>query len=304
MEEQKENQTTSLQEHQKTLHEKMRKTNKKHKPFLLLWHLAKALINFARRGIKPFADGTILGVISIIVRLVLILILLSIKQEILFVVIAYAVIHLISFVVGKLLNKCAEDMLAKLAEEAHGIFVAYLVNRNEHYGIDGDTVFYDDGAIVDSNEIRMGMQKKCCDISIYRKDISEESSIYYHRTYNSDDSGTSLNEKIASTQLNNKFGIIAERGNELDAMIFLSPTVQLNMINTPEMLTFSQMRITDGVFTAIIGEPIPFPAPIDIYKWKPLTKHLQEIDKYCAKVRKQADTAHNNLQKISFLLGI
>lgn len=303
MEEHKENSRKLLQDHKHLLQEEMEKTNKKHKSALLLFYFANSLINFARRGIKPFADGTIIGIVSIIIRLFIILILMAIKQEVLFVVIGYVAIHLISFAAGKLLLKPAEEKLTMVAVAAQRIASDYLNNRSERFGLVGDCVFYDDGAVVNGNQISIGMRQECGEVSIYRKDVGEEYRIYYNRAINSDDTGISLNEKFASTQLDNKFGIIVEKGKEMDGMKFFSPSMQVKMIDTPEMLNFKQMTISENVFTAIIGETVPFPPAIDIFSWKPLSRHMKEIEKYCASVRKQADQAHETMMKIDFIRG-
>ena len=240
MEEQKERPRNALQEKRQYLQEEMEKTNKKHKSNLVLYHVAKAFINFARRGIKMFADGPVHGVISLAVRLFIVLILYALTENLLLVAIGYAAIHLISLIVGKILYKAADENLTEVANEAQRIHDDYLSNRNQRYGLNGEYIAYDDGTVVQGNRIGVKMRQECGEISLYRKDVGEEYRIYSNRKYNSDDPGVSLNEKIASLELDNKFGIIIEKGKEVEAFKFFSPSMQVKMIHTPEMLKFKE----------------------------------------------------------------
>lgn len=291
----------ALQAQKHELQEKMKKANKAHRCALLLYHYAIHQLNFARRGLNPFGDGLIRGIIALAVRLFLIVILVAIKQDLLFVAGGYVVIHLVALILGKILFKMAEKKLIEVHMEADQISDEYMENGSMRYDIVGDSVFYDDGTLVSGNQITVGTALECCDIAIYRREVNEEDSIFFSRSIDSNDPGVSLNKLLSSIPLDRKFGIIVERGREWEAMKFFTPSRQLKMLNTPEMGDLGQITISEGMFTAVTGKPVPYPAPIDPMKWRSLEEHLKDIEKYCSSVRKQADRAHESLRKISFL---
>ena len=115
-----------------------------------------------------------------------------------------------------------------------------------------------------------------------------------------------INDKIASVEFNNKFGVVTDKKNELKCMKYLSPTVQAGMIKSNDLKEFGYIYTSEKEICLYVEYNMPVPE-VDmlrfIYSEKPLKKYLREAEDYCKRVEKRSNEIFSKFEKIEFMRG-
>lgn len=262
-------------------------------------------MNFAGRGFRPFYYGNIVrGWISLIGRLILITYFHFglFEKNYLNTAIAYVGLHAVFYVVGKLLHNAHQKRLRKIETEYTPIHTQYICDQLSRHGISDGNMQYGNATIA-SGTVAVTMNKGCKKLEIFQTEIPEDDLEFYNRSRNLLPDEVVLNSKIASVQFNKKFGVITDKGQEIDAFNFLSPSLQINLIKTNGLKKFSNIRIMQNFFLAKTTHTVDAPnSVINAFSKKSFLKCFEEIDKYCHDMRKMGDTVSEELQKLGDII--
>jgi hypothetical protein len=275
----------------------------KHKKHLWLFRIGRFLETYAKRGFRPFADGELKGIITLVGRAVLLLILLGITQNLLYMVIGYLIVHGIAFVVGSLLRKHNSVKLHLLSEDYNALWEQYLDAQTEANDMVGGIMVYDGGIVISSGAVTASMDQDRGKIDIYQLDKTDEMLTYDQRRHDHEEKGLAFSEKLASVKLRKNFGIYIEKGQEIPCTTFFSPVVQVKMTDSKQIANFSAITMDGPYFHAKTQHSVPSPGRIDTFTTKPFAKYFEDVDRYCADMRKMGDAVYGDVQSIRFLLG-
>lgn len=274
----------------------------RHYLLLMIYHFSPALINFGRRTIFFFEEEDLRRWITLGTRALMVLILYLIHQNWMHTLLSYAVIHLVVFLLGKLLHAMSERGLLQLDDKVGTLIYAYEGCKSEEYKTISEEEGFGD-FILYTGSIEAPMRKKCEDICIYPLNNTDGYYAYSKRKGDLEETGISVNEKLASVQFTKKFGVFTEKDQLMDSMIFLSPVLQMKMINTPELQHFKNIIIRNGVISADIKLGPRYPDSVDVFSWKPFLICCTERDIYYKELQKYENFVYNQMKKIDFIRG-
>lgn len=274
---------------------------KQHKKFLGLYTFGNKLITSAKRVVNPFRDG-LRGIPGFCLKVTCCLLLFAVLDFIPILII-YGAYHLIALIVGKILDKTYEKKLYELGEEYRSIQMDYFLGQQKLFGIDNGAVHYDDGVTVASGSVCMRTTRDFGTIKILQLEKMEEQNEYISQKTNPSPYQSLMHDMISSREFNTKYAVIVPKGEERECISYLSPTVQVKMIQSKELAKYSNIFIENQVLSARTGITVNSPNVIDPFSKKRLSKYFDDIVEYCKQIRKMGDTVHADMQKLDFLRG-
>lgn len=310
MDSQREASTQALDREKQALQAEMGQLEKQHRSNLLRFNFGEYLQGVAKRGIWPFGDNVLLVIAACVFRLVLVLIFFSVTQNWIAAAAIYGVLHLAALIVGSRMSARASARLTVIDGKATEVTEKFLHNCEKRYqinvyigamGIASYSVDFGDDITLLNNYVSVSMKRDTPDISFYNLNNGDEFSGFIKRTSSLSDGEVELTRHFASTQFNKKFGVVMDYGDEISAVSFLSPAIQMKMINTPEIQQMSALQIKSGCFTAQCGDFLTAPELARIDRFQSLNGNLERIEEWCRNIRTQADKAHTTMEKLDFI---
>lgn len=297
------------------LKKEITQAQRKHIQYLIGYYFGKFLTIFGYGGLHPLADLT--AMLTIPVRLIMILVLVMVEANLFYDrvngkvgiiyatvcgVVTYVLLHIMFQFLGTKLHKHSEEKLEDLESDCQMLCNKYKFIQEQSRGILNGQM-EKDGITVANNCISCvtNLGADFGEIDIFLLEKSDDYFEYSKRESNPDKMWSAMAKNVASTQFNKVFGVTTEYGNERRAMIYLSPTRQLKMVQTPEMRKFTNMEVGDFLFTANTGQFIAKPPRVNIYSVKPLQMYFHDIDKYCEKFEKMCHEVYKDAKQINFM---
>lgn len=286
---------------------------RKHKKYLQLYRIACMVEMFGNNGILLFECS------SKIELFIHILVILEFpffgygKVGFLKGLIIYICLHLIIKAIGGYFIKIFKgklDMIQQTCQDKLDDF-CYRQYQDKKIikGNDYDEVRFDHNLIVRNGIFEADLQVDCEPVSIYCLGNKEAKEQYKNERekYNYDENRyeyIEMKKNIASTEFNQKFGVLVQPDKVHECMKFLSPSRQLQMIHMTAFDKIREIYISAGKICADTTSCFERPGmKIDVYVSKSIQKSFQEVEEYCCNIRKMADEFHNSYFQICELVN-
>lgn len=274
----------------------------RHYILLMIYHFSPVLINFGRRTIFFFEEEDLRRWITLGIRAIWVLVLYGIHQDWKLVLLSYAVIHLVVFLLGKLLQILSERGLYNLESNVSSLLCDYELCKAKEFR----TVSEEEG--FGEFELKPGkivapMRVECEDMQIYPLENTDGLDAYNKRKADIEETGIAVNEKLASVTFKRKFGVYTAKEKLLNAMMFLTATIQVQMINAPELQKCKNIIISNGELTADIEPGPKHPPCLDAFSLKPFFFCCAERDIYYKERQKYERFVYNQMKTIDFIRG-
>ena len=115
-----------------------------------------------------------------------------------------------------------------------------------------------------------------------------------------------INDKIASLEFNNKFGVVTDLNNELKCMKYFSPSVQAEMIKSNDLKEFGHIYTSGKEMCLYVDYNMRVPdvsMQRFIYDKKSVRQYFAEAEDYCKRVEKRSNEIFSKFEKIEFMRG-
>ena len=290
------------------LRDKIKSIEKQRNRFLNRMNFGKMLNRFGERGFDPFEDGLLLGLLRVAFRLLLIYIFSFASTQILVYIASYLGSHILLSVVGEWIFNTHEKKLRELGEKVYRMREAYYTQKLSENGISCGCINFPNDVQVTEDRATLYNRKNMMYMTIYNMETGDGMSGFNAKKSEND---AVVNEAIPSIQFNKKFGVVAKKGAEIKAVKFISPAVQLKMIESPEIRNFSKIKIEPEQVQIELVKPVnncdiitkPMNLCVDdIFSRKFLMKYFTSIDEYCERFRHHAEMTNARIVKMRFLL--
>lgn len=310
------------------LKKKIMENEKKHKRYLIAYRIGEFFKDLRENATKKDSDdlASIFGFLGLLVGSYLLV------HNILGAIVLFVVINCILSLTGKILYKKFRAKLEELKRDCASSLSTYCDAKCKEFGIcvksdsrynedDSYSIYesYDafivghldiprqgaicfpDGVIIRNEHLDATMRTSFGNLTIYQLKKKKERTTFEEARKKTT---SCINDKISSLDFNAKFGIITSATtSELICMKYLTPSMQVKMINADKISRFSNINIKESNLSMSTGKSVKLPTAFRIYDKKPLMKYYEEVDTYCQEMRKMADEIYADFQTIDFIRG-
>lgn len=247
--------------------------------------------------------------INIILRFIIITILFCICQDFLTCLLVYAIPHIL-VLIGSFVGECITcRQLIKLEKEINEKYDMYAEKQYAQYCITNrNSVVFDNNVLVENGLIQFPMAGDFGNIKIFRL-LDEDNKSSYNSIKTEISGGysnlTLIDKHIPSIQFKKNFGVVTDKDNTIRALNYLSPTVQMNMINhIKELENYTIIRTENGIMKLGTNRYVNPPGSFDVLdKYSSVIGYFDEIDRHCQELLNMGYTALRELQNLEFLKG-
>ena len=265
----------------------------------------------AIRGFWPLCglENFFLILLNMFFRCLIMVILFCIYQDLIACLLIYAIPHIVVIIATAIAENNALKKLQALEIEINEKYEMYAEKQYSQYCITNkDSVVFDNGLQVTNGLIRFPLSRDFGSITIFQlSDQADKNNFNYIKDEISDgDSDFALISKhIPSIQFTKNFGVITDKDNVIQALNYLSPTVQINMINhINELKNYTRIHAVNGLMDLGTNRYVEPPEKFYILdKYSSVIRYFDEIDRYCQELLGMAYKAFNELQQLEFLKG-
>ena len=288
------------------LKQQIQEGNKERKRYLRMIRIGTMMMNFGKRWMGREDGETRYS--SLFARIALVVILFGTGLGIVPIVTIYIVLHLGIYFVGNQIFDVFTDKLRAFEgtwkDKYHRYFAEKAFDSNIKFDVDGNYVEYmEEGLLIDERGmVYATLKEPITDIYLYILKNNGDFKSFSDLKFNAKEDTVVMNDKIASVDFNQKFGVITDKEYELESMKYLSPSRQLKMVKTPALEKFYNIHIGDYSFRARTDNHVEMPGGINAYEKKNLMKYFEEAEQYCLDMKAMADKVHADYLEIAFLL--
>lgn len=247
-------------------------------------------------------DGEVIRPFNLISRIILIIILIDFGLDFWGVLIAYAAIHIITYVVGKMVRNAYNEKIKNLEQEWQDKLSAFFRERLLERGLNASGKDFEDGVSVSHTGFVSARleEHQLCKMNIYNLDNFEDSEKFKECKRAKDMSYLILNDSIASVDFNKKWGVVSYEFEKLEAMKYLTPTKQLKLLKTPAE-KFYNIKIDGSLFFANVKRSLKYPEGVNMYQKKKLIQYFETVEKYCIDLEQMTNEIHAEFEEMRFL---
>ncbi len=249
-------------------------------------------------------DSRIMSWLKFFMNFIFFIFLLVTFFNLLVAVIVYGALHLALIIISSIFRNINEKKLIALEPQINYVFDEYANKQYDQYRItDRNSVVFDDGMVVTNGSIKFPMCRDYGNIQILQ--FSNFDDEYYYKSLKKSDPSFCFNKNISSVQFTKNFGVLTSQNNHLRALSYLSPTVQVDMINhIKDLNKYRRINISGGVMSIETDRHVRPPSDFYLYfSGESVTKHLDEIDRHCRETLEMGLLAYSEIQQMPFLKG-
>lgn len=217
--------------------------------------------------------------------------------------IIYICLHLVIKAVGDYFCKTYGEKLNLMQQQCQDKLDDFWFKQYQDNKIirrqDYDEVKFDHGLIVRNGAFEADLQTDCDPVLIFclRDKEAKEKYKDERNKYNDREDRyeyIDMKNNIASTEFNQKFGVLVVPDKVHECMKFLSPSRQLQMIRMSAFDKIREIYIDGGKIHADTTSCFVRPwMEIDVYSSKSIQKSFEEVEEYCCNIRRMADEFHD-----------
>lgn len=267
-----------------------------------------------RNGIRGFwapydLENFFLILFNIFLKFIFMVIILCVCQDFVISLIVYAIPHIALIIAGTIVESNAFKKLKSLEAAVEEKYNMYAERQYEQYCItDRNSVVFDNGLQVENGQISFPLCRDFGNIKIYQLAKQEDKETYKQIKDEVSYGNTDIilfNKHIASVQFTKNFGVITNKDNVMQTLGYLSPTVQINMINhINELKNYTRIHAYNGIMNLGTNRYVNPPERFNVLdKYSSVIRYFDEIDRHCQDLLRMGFTALNELQQLEFLKG-
>ena len=314
-------------------YKKAEEFDKEYKYLKKKWEKWLSLEDFSGSAVNPFFECLGIFDFMILIKAILILLVLG-ALTVAFVsifgisftaaLIIAAILYFIPFTVFHIVSKIKVEnywkKLSALKENVKSLQNEYFDKRCKESNIFDGYIYFTNGIAVGGRGsiIEVNLERDCGNMQVFRKsyDFGNYEKEIMNNNFKKGKNKMLLNDSIASLEFNENFCVIAEKGTERNCLTYLSPAMQLNLIQKSDIYSFLKKSSDHSLFTIknnyLIAETKHVTAPYGYIAYDisgnccshSAVELLEAIDQYCEIFPKIAyEVIEEFEEKVSFLGG-
>ena len=286
------------------LQNKINEGEKKHRTHLFLFRWGEK-IKRSGQLIWPLLDAEekpFRTIWSCAVRVLLLICLISVFSDLgmwWMGAVIYGLLHLVLFLIGNAMVKYNQKILdvlsAEIRETWSDFFHQKAAEKSVTIQYPYDACLYEDGVEVNSaGMIDMPLARDFGQIRIFRTgDYRDyEACEKLKEQYAGRTDFLWLKDQVASVEFKKKFRVGTPMVNEINCMVYLSPSTVVRYIDNPLIEKVYNISIEHGRLTAKYDHVVERPANVNVYSFRPFGWYFKDIEKYCDELKRECDQAH------------
>lgn len=211
----------------------------------------------------------------------------------------YGLCHLVLYIIGTIMIKVNQKVLDTLSAEMRSCWSDFFQQKAAEKGVTiqypYDACIYEDGVEVNSaGMIDMPLARDFGQIRIFRngdyRDYETCEKLKEQVACRSD--FLWLKDQVASVEFKKKFRVGTPSANEINCMVYLSPSTVVSYIDNPVIEKIYNIAIEHGRLTARYENVVERPANVNVYSFRPFGWYFKDIEKYCDELKRECDQAH------------
>ncbi len=260
---------------------------------------------FAKRSFWPlYETQNIFGTFfAISIRILILSVMIAVAEEFSTPLIIYAVANIVLLIVSSMIMNKTASILLDISSQTNTHLRVFTARQFVEHSIHDNKVVLEDGTMIANESFETFLNRSYNRMEIYRLADYTESNLFSQQLLNNARTCTELSKKIASSQFNNKYGVICSKDCLLETISFFSPSKQVKMINYEnELAKFPMLRIEGDKLISKTNYSVLGVRDMNVFDHKP-SFFFNDVTRYCNEMTQMAHDVIQSFNSISFLVN-